>query len=213
MPASSTITAAVFASGSGTNAENILRFAAGSGGRLNIAAVVCNVPGAGVIARAEKAGVPCHVIPLNRAAHATHAEAKSAQEKTVVDLMRALKVEWAFLAGYMQILSPVFLAHFADDALGVNRVVNIHPSLLPAFPGKDGYGDAWRAGVPQSGVTVHFVDGGVDTGPVIAQKTLDRLPGDTFESFKARGMALEYDIYTEFLDTLTREGPSRWARR
>lgn len=196
------ITAAVFASGSGSNAENILRFALEHPEALSIPLVICNKPGAGVLARAEKLGFPCKVIPVEREGFASFKEARYAQEEKVVALLKAYGVNWAFLAGYMQILGPVFLGYFADPAAGRNRIVNIHPSLLPAFPGKDGYGDAWNAGVEESGVTLHYVDEGVDTGPVIAQKTFPRLPEDSFEDFRARGMELEYQVYREFLATL-----------
>jgi phosphoribosylglycinamide formyltransferase-1 len=98
----------------------------------------------------------------------------------------------------MQIQSPAFIAAYPK------RIVNIHPSLLPAFPGRDGYGDAFRANVPVSGVTLHYVDEGIDTGPVIAQKTFERLADDTLETFRARGMEKEYEIYREFIDDLAR---------
>lgn len=206
------LTAAVFASGNGTNAENILRYALANPEKISIPLVVCNKEGAGVVARAEKLGVECAVVPVVREGYPTFRDARIAQEKQVIALCESRGIEWALLAGYMQIISPLFLAHFADKALGVNRIVNIHPSLLPQFPGKDGYGDAWNAGVTQSGVTLHFVDEGVDTGPVIAQKAFDRLPADTFDTFRARGMALEYQLYTEFLESLTGE-EKKWAQR
>ena len=209
------IRAAILASGSGTNAENILSFEADNG-RLDIRCVICNKDGAGVIARAEKFGVPCHIVPVMRDGFDSFKQARLAQEEKVLALLQAEQVEWIFLAGYMQIISPAFLACFADADLGVNKVVNIHPSLLPQFPGKDGYGDAWRAGVKTSGVTLHYVDEGVDTGPVIAQRSFDRHDDDTFEDFRARGMALEYEVYREFLAVLIsddvplrRQGPSK----
>jgi phosphoribosylglycinamide formyltransferase-1 len=204
------IVAAVLASGNGSNAENILRFAQSHSDRISIPLVICNREGAGVVARCEKLGVPCEVVPVQREGHATFGAARLAQEKKVIELLDKRNVQWALLAGYMQIISPAFLKHFEDRALGINRIVNIHPSLLPQFPGKDGYGDAWNAGVKQSGVTLHYVDEGVDTGPVIAQKIFQRLPDDTFEAFRARGMQLEYQIYAEFLKNLI-AGEKKWA--
>ena len=201
MASNAPIVAAVFASGNGSNAENILRFAQNSGGRLSIPLLICDKEGAGVLARAEKLGVPRAVIPVEGKGR----EARRAQEDKILALLAKQGIKWAFLAGYMQIISPEFLKFFADETLGVNRVVNIHPSLLPQFPGKDGYGDAWNAGVKKSGVTLHYVDEGVDTGPVIAQKTFDRRDDDTLETFRARGMELEYQIYTEFLASLIAE--------
>ena len=196
------IRAAIFASGAGTNAENILQFAKGHADRIAVAVVICNTPGAGVIARAEKHGVPCEVVPVEREGFASFREARFAQEEKVAALLRRYGVDWVLLAGYMQVIGPALLEPYAG------RMVNIHPSLLPQFPGRDGYGDAWKAGVRESGVTVHFVDEGVDTGPVILQKTFPREEGDTFEDFRARGMRAEYAAYREFLEGLIKEAES-----
>jgi phosphoribosylglycinamide formyltransferase-1 len=206
------IIAAVFASGSGSNAENILRFSQQHPDKISIPLVICNKEGAGVIGRCASLSVKCELAPVQREGYATFNEARRAQEQKVIALCEQHGVKWALLAGYMQIISPQFLKHFADPDLGINRVINIHPSLLPQFPGKDGYGDAWKAEVKQSGVTLHYVDEGVDTGPIIAQKIFQRLEGDTFEDFRARGMQLEYQVYTEFLKNLIGE-EKKWAQR
>lgn len=183
------ICGAVFASGNGSNAENIIRFAQARSEKISIPLVICNQPGAGVIERAKNLGVPCFVLPCTKAT-------KAEQERAILDILAAHNVSWVFLAGYMQILSAPFLSHFPS------RVVNIHPSLLPAFPGRDSYRRAYDAGVKTSGVTLHFVDEGVDTGPVITQKTFERIPDESFENFRARGLALEYEVYTDFLKEL-----------
>lgn len=185
------VTAAILASGNGSNAENILRHAAQFPEKIKIPMVITNKKDAGVIARAQKLDCPCAVI-VREGSKADH-------EAKIDALLQAHFVEWIFLAGYMAILSPAFIARWRG------RIVNIHPSLLPQFPGKDGYGDAFTAGVAQSGVTLHYVDEGVDTGPIIAQKKFDRLPDDTLESFRARGMALEYELYREFIDDLVKK--------
>jgi phosphoribosylglycinamide formyltransferase-1 len=184
------ITAAVLASGNGTNADNILRHVRKYPASISIPLVICNKEGAPVIQRARTLGVPCEVIVRNGT--------KAEQEEAVIRLLKKNNVEWLFLAGYMAILSPDFIRAYKG------RIINIHPSLLPQFPGKDGYGDAFRAGVEKSGVTLHHVDEGIDTGPVIAQKSFLRRPDDTLESFRARGMALEYELYREFIDDLAR---------
>lgn len=189
----SIIRGAVFASGNGSNAENIIRFAQNNPGEISIPLVICDQPEAGVIDRAKKLGVPCFVVPGTRAT-------RDEQEKKILDILAAHGVTWVFLAGYMRILSASFLAHFPQ------RVVNIHPSLLPEFPGKDSYRRAYDAGVKASGVTLHFVDEGVDTGPVIAQRKFERVPGESFEDFRARGLALEYEVYTVFLKELCHGG-------
>ena len=190
------------ASGSGSNAENIVRFAQQNPDKIKIPLIICDQPGAGVIERAKKLNVPCIVIPGTK-------ETRKEQEKKILETLAEHKVDWVFLAGYMRLISAEFLARFADATLGVNRIVNIHPSLLPAFPGIDSYRRAYDANVPVSGVTLHFVDNGVDTGPVIEQRKFTRLNNETFESFRDRGLALEYDVYTSFLKRLTSGGATR----
>ncbi len=194
------ICGAILASGNGTNAENIIRFAQQNPDKIKIPVIICDQPGAAVIERAKKLNVPCIVIPGTKA---TRAE----QEKKILETLAAHNIEWVFLAGFMRLISPEFLARFADPALGVNRVVNIHPSLLPQFPGVDSYRRAYDAGVPVAGVTLHFVDNGVDTGPIIQQRKFERAANEDFESFRSRGMALEYEVYTSFLKRLT-SGPA-----
>lgn len=183
--------AAIMASGNGSNAENILRHAAAHPSKIEIPLVVCDKAGAGVIARAESAGAACAVIERT--------QGKKAQEDAILSALAAHNIEWIFLAGYMAILSPSFVAAYRG------RIVNIHPSLLPAFPGRDGYGDAYRANVGESGVTLHYVDEGVDTGPIIAQARFERAAKDTLDEFRARGMRLEYKLYRDFIDHLIRE--------
>lgn len=190
------------ASGNGSNAENIIRFAQANPDKIRIPCIICDQPGAGVIERAKKMNVPCIVIPGTKAT-------RKEQEKKILATLAEHKVEWVFLAGYMRLIGADFLAQFEDASLGVNRVVNIHPSLLPEFPGIDSYRRAFEAGVPVSGVTLHFVDNGVDTGPIIEQRKFERLKDDTLESFQARGMALEYGAYTDFLRRLTSSGATR----
>lgn len=100
------------------------------------------------------------------------------------------------LAGFMRILSPYFI-----DKVNINqwnyRIMNIHPAILPAFPGTDGYGDTWRYGCKVAGCTVHFVDYGEDTGPIIGQQTFAVQEGETIEDIKTRGLELEWKLYSE----------------
>jgi phosphoribosylglycinamide formyltransferase-1 len=193
---SNIIRGAVFASGSGTNAENILRHAE-KYPNLQITLILTDQPYAGVIERAKKFTTSCEVVQRKQGMD------KAAHEAAIVDVLKKHKVDWIFLAGYMRILSPEFLRNFHDDQMGVNRIVNIHPSLLPAFPGADSYLQAFNAGVKIAGVTLHFVDEGVDTGPIILQRAFEREEEEEFEKFRARGMQLEYEIYAEFLKHLT----------
>lgn len=190
------IRGAVFASGNGTNAENILRHAE-KYPSLQILLILTDQPYAGVIERAKKFTTACEVVPRKGGMD------KAAHEAAIIEVLKKHNVDWVFLAGYMRILSPEFLRNFRDEKLGVNRVVNIHPSLLPAFPGADSYLQAYNAGVKIAGVTLHFVDEGVDTGPIILQRAFEREEEESFEAFRARGMQLEYEIYAEFLKYLT----------
>ncbi len=99
------------------------------------------------------------------------------------------------LAGFMRLLSPNLVDAVSPDP-DRPRIMNIHPSLLPAFPGIDGYGDTWRYGCKVGGCTVHFVDHGEDTGPIIGQKTYSIEPDDTLYSIKAKGLRLEHQLYS-----------------
>ncbi len=202
MAANRKIIASAFASGNGSNAENIIRFAQENPGKIEIPVVICDVPGAPVIEKARALGVPCEVAPVVRGEFPTHQEARAAQEEKIWGILQEHGVEWVFLAGYMQIISASFIERFSDPVLGVSRIVNIHPSLLPSFPGRDSYQRAYNSGVKMAGVSLHFVDEGVDTGLLIGQKAFDRRCGESFEEFKARGMELEYALFREFLQNL-----------
>ncbi len=187
----SKIRLAILASGSGSNAESIMKWAAGS----DIAEVVCvgsDKKKALVHERAVKFHVPSFAVIK-----------KIGEERTSFDKRLFLKLEsfrpdWIVLAGYMKLLTPQFLEHFPE------RVINIHPSLLPAFPGTDGYGEAFRAGVEMSGCTVHFVDEGMDTGKIIAQATIPRLSSDSLDDFKKRGLKIENEFYPQVIEKLLR---------
>jgi len=210
----SPLRAAVFASGTGTNADNIIDTCKTLAG-INIALVVTNNPQAGVIARAAQRGIPCAVILRPQGLPAR--DAKAAQEKEILAALAAAKIDWLFLAGFMQLLSADFLRHFYDAERGHNRVVNIHPSLLPDFAGKDSYHRAFDAGGDIHGVTLHYVDDGMDTGPVIAQASYARTADMDFAAFCAAGQQREYQLYADFLRGLAQEhthtaGEQKWAQ-
>jgi phosphoribosylglycinamide formyltransferase-1 len=126
-------------------------------------------------------------------------------EEKVRELLQTISFDYIILAGYMRILSPKFLNHFRDPR-GFFRVINIHPSLLPAFPGKCAYEDAFNYGVKISGITVHLVDEQVDHGAILAQQSFPRLPDDTLETFKARGLAVEHALYPAVLREISNNG-------
>jgi phosphoribosylglycinamide formyltransferase-1 len=116
-------------------------------------------------------------------------------EQEVLALLEPLKPDLICLAGFMRLISPYFIGHYnAEDRY---RIMNIHPALLPAFPGTDGYGDTFAYGCRFGGVTVHFVDEGEDTGPIIAQAIYPIWPEDTLEVIRKRGLELEYAIYSQ----------------
>ena len=121
---------------------------------------------------------------------------KAAYEEAIVALLEKNDIDLVCLAGYMKIVGPTLLAAYEG------RIINIHPAYLPEFPGAHGIEDAWNAGVSQSGVTIHWVDNGVDTGKVIKQVRVPRLADDTIDSFEARIHEAEYKLYPEVLESL-----------
>jgi phosphoribosylglycinamide formyltransferase-1 len=155
-----------------------------------IALVVSNVPSAPGLARAIERGLPAVAVPHrgepDRAAH----------EEKVIEALRAAGVAWVCLAGYLRLLSPVFLAAFP------RRVINIHPSLLPAFPGVGAQEQALAHGVKITGCTVHLVDEGLDTGPIVVQRPVPVLDGDTSDTLAARILDQEHIAYPEALRRL-----------
>jgi phosphoribosylglycinamide formyltransferase 1 len=160
-----------------------------------IALVLSNVADAGGLARARELGLPALALP-----HRGEPDRATHEEKVVAALLDA-GVEWVCLAGYMRLLSPRFLDAFPQ------RVVNIHPSLLPAFPGVDAQAQALAHGVRVSGCTVHLVDAGLDSGPIVVQRTVPVLDDDTPSTLSARILEQEHQAYPEALRRLLTE---RW---
>jgi phosphoribosylglycinamide formyltransferase-1 len=155
-------------------------------------AVASDRAGARALERAAAAGVPARVF-----ARADHPD-REARDLAVAGWLEELGVELVVLAGYMQLLSPGFLARFPD------RVVNVHPSLLPAFPGVDAIGDAVAYGVKVFGVTVHLVDEGVDTGPVVLQASIDLPEPLDRDAVHDRLRPLEHALLPEAVRLLAR---------
>jgi phosphoribosylglycinamide formyltransferase-1 len=167
----------VLVSGTGTNLQALLD--AG----LPISAVASNTVGAGALERAERAAVPTAVFTLED--HGDRVD----RDEAMADWLEAHGVQVVVCAGYMQLLTDGFLGRFP--------CLNVHPSLLPAFPGLDAVGQALAAGVEETGVTVHFLDSGVDTGPVIVQERVAIAPDDTAESLYARIREVEHRLLPE----------------
>jgi phosphoribosylglycinamide formyltransferase 1 len=181
---------AVFASGSGSNFQAIADAVENGTLKAEIQVLVCDKPGAGVIERARKLHIPIFTFVPNTFASKIHFE------KEIVDELEAYRVEFIVLAGYMRLIGDVLLDAFEG------RIVNIHPSFLPAFPGKDAVGQALEANVSETGVTVHYVDSGMDTGPIIEQVKIPVLPGDTREMLQQRIQKAEHQLYPAILNKL-----------
>lgn len=151
---------AVLASGSGTNLQAILDRLHGRG-KVEVVGVGSDRPDARALARAAGAGVPTAVFPVSEFA------GRDERDAAIGDWLESIACELVVLAGYMQLLSDAFVRRFAG------RIINVHPALLPSFPGLDAIGQAFAHGVRVTGVTVHFVDEGVDTGPILLQRPIE----------------------------------------
>ena len=172
------------ASGSGTNLQALIDAASRSElGPARLVVVGANVPGCGALERATQAGIPTFL--LSHKDFATREDFDHA----LLDELRRHGVGLVALAGFMRILTPAFLDAFP------HRVVNIHPALLPSFPGVHAQKQAFDGAVRFSGCTVHFVDAGTDTGPIIAQAVVPVLDGDDEEALRLRILAEEHRLY------------------
>jgi len=175
---------AVLISGHGTNLQSIIDHVKVGKLKCNLAAVISNKEDAYGLRRAKKAKIPAYFIDHKDIPREEH-------EKKIIEILKKYKIDLVVLAGYMRILTLYFIRQYK------NRIINIHPALLPSFPGTDGYGDTFKYGCKVGGCTIHFVDEGVDTGPIILQKINPIKQNDTLESFKKRGLKLEHQAFPE----------------
>jgi phosphoribosylglycinamide formyltransferase-1 len=173
----------VLASGRGSNLAALIEAAADPAYPAEIALVIVNIKGAQALARAEAAGIPTRLIE-HRAV-----PGRAAFEAALDAALREAGIELLCLAGFMRILTPAFVDAWRD------RIINIHPSLLPAFPGLNTHARALKAGVKISGCTVHFVRAETDSGPILAQAAVPVLPGDTPDLLAARVLEAEHRTY------------------
>jgi len=180
---------AVFASGSGSNFEALAKACREGELDAEIVLVMTDKPASFVVERAKQAD--SRIVALEPKAFPS----KQAFEEALIDILREEGVEWIALAGYMRLIGPTLLAAYPS------RIVNIHPSLLPSFPGKDAIGQAIAHGVKLTGVTVHLVDEGMDTGPILAQAAVPVVEGDADLTAEAIH-AVEHVIYKETLQKL-----------
>ncbi len=173
----------VLVSGSGTNLQTIIDRCQDGSLTAEITVVISNNPDAGALSRANKAGIP--TLCINHRNFSRREDFDDA----VVNALQKAGVELVVLAGFMRIITKTFIEAFPE------RVINIHPALLPAFPGLHVQQQALDYGARFSGCTVHLVDGGVDTGPIIIQAVVPILPDDTAETLAARILEQEHKIY------------------
>lgn len=179
--------ASVFASGTGSNFEAMMQ---NEKIAETIVLLICDRPGAAVVNKAQAFGIPTLVV------NPKEFPTKQAYETVIYERLQSLQVDWIFLAGYMRLIGETLLKQYEG------RIINIHPSLLPHFPGKDAIGQAFRAGAVKTGVTIHYVDEGMDTGPIIAQEEIKMIPGETEEQLKTRIQALEHRLYPTVINQL-----------
>lgn len=179
----------VLLSGRGSNFKALAEACAQGAVPAQIGLVVSNVPGAGGLDHARRVGLEAHAVPhagLSRGAH----------ERRVDELLRAHGIDWVCLAGYMRLLSPWFVDRWRW------RILNIHPSLLPSFPGLHVHEQVLEYGARVSGCTVHLVDDGMDTGPVVIQRAVPVLDGDDSATLAGRVLEQEHRAYPEALRRL-----------
>ncbi len=185
---------AVLGSGKGTNFVAIADAIATGKISAEVCVVLSDVENAGILARARERKILAQFIPPGKFRTKLEEEA----EHALVEVLRAAKVDLIVLAGFMRVLKGEFLRAFED------RIVNIHPSLLPSFPGLEAWKQALDHGVKVTGCTVHFVDAGIDAGPIIAQQTVSILENDTPESLHERIHAAEHELYPKCVAAIAR---------
>ncbi|MFK9092015.1 phosphoribosylglycinamide formyltransferase [Bacillus salipaludis] len=183
---------AVFASGSGSNFQAIINVIREGLLPAEISLLVCDQPGAFAIERAKANQIPCFIFS------AKDYPSKADYETEIIALLK--DVDLIVLAGYMRLVGPTLLKEYEG------RIVNIHPSLLPAFPGKDAIGQALAAKANWTGVTIHFVDEGMDTGPVIVQERIRIEENETRESLQKKIQLTEHKLYPSILHMLLTQG-------
>jgi phosphoribosylglycinamide formyltransferase-1 len=176
---------AVFASGKGTNFSAILKAVKKSSLKVNLALLVCDQPKALVLVKARRANIKSILVDRKDFSSKTDFETK------IIRHLKDSQIDLIVLAGFMRLLSPEFVREYKD------RILNIHPSLLPAFKGIHGIKDAFDYGCKVTGVTVHFVDEELDHGPIILQKTVEIKENDTLQSLETRIHKVEHKIYSE----------------
>ncbi|MBU5361312.1 phosphoribosylglycinamide formyltransferase [Enterococcus raffinosus] len=188
---------AVLASGNGSNFEVIAQAIKDKKIEAELVLLFSDHHDAYVLERGKKFGVPCESFELKEFCD------KKSYEAALLEQLKRYEVELVVLAGYMRIIGKDLLEAFP------NRIVNIHPALLPNFPGLHGIKDAYEAGVKETGVTIHYVDSGVDTGPIIAQGKVQVAESDCLEDLEKKIHQVEHQLYPQVLAEIVKELHSR----
>ena len=188
------INLAIFASGNGSNFEAIAKAVANEEIKANIKVLICDKPKAYVIERAKKYNILTCVFSLKKY------ESKEKYEEAIVKVLKELNVDLICLAGYMKICGETLLNNYK------NKIINIHPALLPAFKGAHAIIDAYNYGVKVYGVTIHYVNQEIDGGKIISQGVIDYNEGDTLEQIEEKIHKLEHKLYVQTINKLIKEG-------
>lgn len=181
---------AVFASGNGSNYEAIAKAINARKIKANLAVLICDKPKAYVIERAKKYNTPTHIIKLKDFKN------KEEYEKKIVEILKPLNIDLICLAGYMKICDKTLLEAYP------NKIINIHPALLPAFKGAHAIADAYNYGVKVFGVTIHYVSPEIDGGKIISQGVIDYKETDNIEQVEEKIHALEHILYVDTINKL-----------
>jgi phosphoribosylglycinamide formyltransferase-1 len=179
---------AVLASGTGTNLLALLDASFEFAANFEVAVVASDRPDAGALAHAQRAGAPTVVVPRRAPPD------RAAFDRAMVEALAPFEPDWVCLAGYMRLVTPTFLDAFPD------RILNIHPALLPAFPGLHAQRKAFEAGVRVAGCTIHFVTAETDAGPIVAQAAVPVLPADSAETLRLRILRAEHQLYPRVVE-------------
>ena len=187
---------AVFISGSGSGMEALLLHQEAKPSAHKTSLVLSNVADVAGLAKAEAHGIETTTIELNKSI-SDRTERRESHEREIMLALEEHSIEAVILSGYMRILSPVFIKEWKG------RLLNIHPSLLPKYPGAHAHRDALADGATVTGCTVHLVDEGVDSGPILAQRQLDIHPDDDENSLSERVKVLEHQLYPGVIDAFS----------
>ena len=188
---------AVFASGTGSNYDAMMKAVQQGSLDAEISLLICDQPNAAVIQKAKHYGTDVYVFDRK------NYDTKEAFEAAMVTTLQKYQIDWIILAGYMRLIGETLLQPYQG------RIINIHPSLLPSFPGLDAIGQAFEAGVKITGVTIHYVDEGMDTGKIIAQEAVKLEENMTKEELQHAIQRTEHMLYPRTIQQLIKKGEGR----